>query len=530
MFNKIIAFLRSIPIGYWIISGGVFILVIVAGYILMTYSIVSIVVNYNNGIPKEAKLFTVGVNRDDEPTTPSIGGFYFIRHDTSALKASTNNYSTIKNITEPKNGDTLTINLYRDKNATKYSSANPGCFTYSKKTDRLLSYNCTKPTQLSEYVSSGSMPNNKSIATIAQIDTNVYTIKPFQGGVTGIRMPRFVANIPTNKFLFKIDENGKESTSSVPDNITQEQLNATNVITDTTTESNDSILLVSKQNSSLFYKDSISNTTNSYKNYKLPDNFSPTFDALSCQLLATMAYCYYGPNSDPSDSQTQTQHRTNEKKGTIVTVDFSDETPAAQTYTIADSTPLDTLSVTQGGNLYGMSYRDLMSIELSGSSATLKPFVVDSGSVSTSDGIYFVRDNSVYKYDDTKNESYLVFHSDKLRISTVTSLNGETFVNAYTQEGSGQRIHTYKINDEPNMTPGTRLIDVLPLDFKDSPDISDMDYYKNNLYIRVKVTVKKTGRSTGLDQAAFNESKKRIEQLLKDRNINTETLTINYSY
>ena len=532
IFNKIIAFMRSKSPLFWIVTAAAFGIIILAINLITTYTLVSVVVTYNDAISEKATLYSMTRGQGDKQASPLMDNLYLLRRDTVALRASTDNYSTIKELTHLSPQETITINLYKDKNADKYSGNNPGCITYDNASNRLLSYSCTQPRELLQYDQSNenSAPQNSSVATIAASDSLAYSVKPYQGGVLGIRMPRFLANVPTNKFLFSIDSNGKITEASTPDSLGQEQLSATNVITDTTSVAGSEFLLVNKQTSSLSFARQINGGAMDYKSYSLPEDFSPTLDTLLCSLLGSTAYCFYGYSSGPPDSEEETKHHESKKPATFLVIDFSGETPAVERYTTKQPTPVDNLFVTKSEKLYATSGDDLLSISLSDATAWSRVYATSVGSVAAGDGLYFVRDNSVYRLDDEKNESYLAFSSPKLRLSNIVSLNENVFVNAYIGGTTGQRVHTYRLNDEPNERPGFRLIDTLPLALNESDDISDMDLYKNNLHIRVKVPVSKTGRNAGADLTAFNAAKQRITNLLQEKSIDVSALRITYSY
>lgn len=501
------------------------------GNFITTYTIISLKVNYHDGIKPTAVIYTMSSNQSDQQVSAINGDTYLIRRDVSAFRAMAGDYSTIKEFDATKSSGTIEINIYRDKNATKYASDSPGCITYSNETDRLLSYSCTQPSQLLEYKQppTSSVPRNTPVATIAKPDTAVYTHKPYSGGVLGIRIPRFMANVPTNQFVFNINNNGEEATFNIPDGMNQTQLDASNIVTDTTSRSGTNFLITSKQFKKVYFAELQGDEDIRYKEYTLPESFSGTFDSLICQLLETTAYCYHGLSSGPPDSQNETKHHEDEKPGTIVIIDFSNK-PIARQYSVSHSVPVDALYVTKAGKLYALSGEDLVAVTFQDNQAVTNTYIPKAGSVSSGDGLYFVRDNAVYKLDDERNESYLVFRSANLRIANIVGLNENIFINAYINGAGGQRIHTYKLDDEPNTSPGSRLIDILPLNFKESDDISDMSFYKDRLHIRVKVPVQKTGRASGVNTGVFEQKKKQIRALLEQKSIDTSKLTITYSY
>ncbi len=521
--------LQAIPARVLIIISIITIAVLSIWHITTTYSIVDIKIQLHDNISANSKIYLVKNNSQDQEVTPLFGTSYIIDRQTIALRATADRHATIKEFTPKSISDSTTVNIYSDRNATKYSDSSLSCITYTKDTDRLLSYNCIQPKQLVEYKSvSNTMPGNVSVATITQQDTDIYSIKPYDGGVIGIQIPR-LHTVQTNQFIFMIDNDGTKTTGNVPDSIDQSHLGAMNILTDSTS-SNSNFALTSKSTGKIFFSDNKPQQTTTYKEYTLPDDFSINSDSLICTLVDTTVFCYYGPSSHPHDDIENPTLDIKEKDGSLLSIDFISETPSIKRYGVDKKNPIDSLFVSQNKQLYAMSKENFSVIDLKDNRATVRPYISEPSSVSVGNGLLFIRQNAVYKYDDTTKESYLVFQSPKLNLSSITEVNDEIFINAYTKNNSGERIHTYKINDEPNNNPNPRLIDVLPLDFDESPDISDMSFYKNNLYIRIKMTISKTSGSGRIDQTAFEQAKQRISKILEEKSVDIDNINIHYLY
>lgn len=503
---------------------------------ITSYAIFTIKVTYHDGIATAATVYSVGKDRDDEKIRALPGGFSLVKRDTIAVRAVSDIYATIKDIdTVPNfNIPAVTINIYKDKNATKYSGDSLGCVAYNQAKDLLSSYSCTNPRQVVRYDKPANDPSprqNRLLATMQPSYASIYSVEPYIDGVLGLSLPGLEANIPTNRFLFMVDSSGVKKEISIPDEIEQRALGSTSVVTDTSSTGGTSFLLVAKTTGDLYFADQAKTGPMSYKKHILPPTeFSAQFDTLSCSLLNATAYCYYGHGSESPDSSDETDHHAQEKPGTIIVVDFAGDTPNVQQYSVDKSVPIDKLFVTQAGLLYTLSADNLIKLNLSGTAVTANTISSDIRSIGAGNGLYFVRDNSVFRIDDKKGESYLVFASKKLRLSNVINLGENVFVNAFVEGMGGLKMHTYELNDEPNDTPGTRLIDILPFSFKESSDINDMDLYKNELDIRLKVTIKKLGRSPGIDSAEFEKAKERVLDLLGSKSVSINDISISFSY
>lgn len=507
-------------------------LAIIAIYIVFTtYRLKTIQVTYNDEINQKAILYSIIPNETDRVLRPIYGNAFLIHRNTVAIRASTEDYTTIQDIGDESIGSDVVINLYKDRNAIKYSGDSLGCITYSQSNDSVLTYSCTNPRKLVSYskTEKDKMPQNIPIATIVQPDSIAYSVKPYKGGVLGIRMPKFLGNVPTNRFLFATDSNGKTIEAAVPDDISQEQLNGTSVVTDTGSKANDSFLIINGSTGKIYYADNIDTSLMKYKEYTLPSDYSKDFDTLLCNLLEKTVYCFYGNNSDSPDSALEADYHNERKPASFVKIDFGTQEPNTEKFTTREDTTVDSLFVTNAGKLYAISSNSIGKVTKSGNVARMTTIIPDVRAASAGNGLYFVRNNTVYKYDDVTNESYAVFSSQKIKPANIINIQDEIFINGYIDSREGQRLHAYRLTDELNTSPGTRIIDLLPLGLNESSDVSDMDLFKSNLHVRLKVNISKTSGGA-VDIQSFQEAQKRVLNLLQERSVNLNNLDITFSY
>ncbi len=500
-------------------------------FVFTTYRLKTITIKYNDGISQQATLYSITPNENDRTLSPIYNNTYLVHRNAVAIRVATDNYTTIKDIGDESLNTDIVINLYKDRNAVKYSGDSFGCLSFNQSSDALLSYSCSNPRTLVQYSKSDKvqMPQNSVIATIVQPDSVAYSVKPYRGGVLGIRMPRFLGNVPTNRFLFATDSSGKTIEAAVPDDITQDQLSGLSVVTDTSSKATGGFLIISGSTGKIYYADNIDNNLMNYKEYSLPSDYSKDFDALICSLLEKTVYCFYGNNSDSPDSALESDYHNDQKPASFIKIDVSIQDPRIEKFTTRENMTVDSLFVTNSGKLYAISSNSIGKVIKSGTVAKMTTIIPDVRAATAGNGLYFVRSNTVYKYDDVTNESYAVFSSQKIKPANIINIQDEVFINGYIDSQEGQRLHTYRITDERNESPGTRAIDLLPLGFDESPDVSDMDLFKSNLHIRLKVTVSKTGGG-GIDVESFQETQKRVLTVLQERSVDLSGIDITFSY
>lgn len=524
-------YLKSRKPIFWVLVFVVLLMTIVVYIVLTTYSFKTIRVAYNDNIDQKAILYSIIPDESDRTLSPIYGNTYLIHKNTVAIRASTEDYTTIKDVGDGSIKGDMVVNLYKDRNAIKYSGDSLGCLSFNQSSDALLSYSCSNPRTLVQYSKPDKvqMPQNSVIATIVQPDSVAYSVKPYRGGVLGIRMPRFLGNVPTNRFLFATDSSGKKIEAAVPDDITQDQLGGLSVVTDTSSKATGGFLIISGSTGKIYYADNIDNNLMNYKEYSLPSDYSKDFDALICSLLEKTVYCFYGNNSDSPDSALESDYHNDQKPASFITIDLGVQEPRIEKFTTREDMTVDSLFVTNSGKLYAISSNSIGKVIKSGNVAKMTTIIPDVRAATAGNGLYFVRSNTVYKYDDVTNESYAVFSSQKIKPANIINIQDEVFINGYIDSQEGQRLHTYRITDERNESPGTRDIDLLPLGFDESPDVSDMDLFKNNLHIRLKVNISKTSGG-GVDVRSVQEAQKRVLNLLQERSVNLNNIDITFSY
>lgn len=525
--EKIITFVQSKSIKYWFtwLAGGVVILWIIS--LAFTYTIARVTVSYHDGIKDRATVFSIADGRAAEPTF-SIGEITFLKRDTSALILLAETYQTDKSIGSlPLFGvREIKANIYKDKDVRKYSGDNLGCTAYDKNADTVLSYNCSKPANLVRYDRplDGRQWQNTIIGTMNNGESPINSVKPFQNGLLGLSVD--IEPRTPFKPLFYINSSGAKQHFNLPEDVDYEKWNGISIVTDQASLDSNRFLLVHGDEG--VYLGTIEGSTASYQKITLPSNYNNLFDNLSCRLLELTVYCYYGQSGKQYyDSEAEIEHAKKNPGGTI----FITGPTGTKQYKVTGETGIDALFLSRSKHLYALRDKESMyEIELKDDQAEFRLLSQGVKSVGGGDGVIYIKGNSVFKVDDTTQESYLLFQSTHLRLSNVTIFGDDIFVNGYINDTLASRLHTYKISSQASpKNPGERLVDKLPFYIPDAT--LDMDYADNVIRIRVNasVIVNKARNQLTFNPEEYEKNKEDILNNLSERGISSDSYNIIFS-
>ena len=505
-------------------------------YLALNFTFVSIKVVRHDNIMQSASVYSTSENQSESPIFV-IGDIALIRRDTVSLRAAAGTYQTNKSITPlPLIGlESITINLYRDHDVKKYSGDSLGCVAYDESTDRVLSYSCTDPRNLVHYdrpTDGTGIWENKLVATLSDGYPPIYSIKPFQQGILGIQQHPD-SDKEFRNLVFTFDSNGTRKAYDLPPEIDRGDIPNLSLVVDMASASSDVFMIINTRTGDL-YVGTLTNGTVTYHNSKVSDQYDSTHDALLCTLLGTTGYCYSGEPSQVYDSHARTVEKP--RASTVEVIDFSTENPPKSVYTLSSEVGIDGIQLTQSKKLYARSQKegtatdDIYAIQLKDNKATPQLILTNVSSTSFGDGLVYVQNNAIYKLDDEKNESYMVFSSKNLRISNVTPIGGRVFFTAFVNGVPDQKVHTYKLLDQTGSLPnGKRLVDILP--FYMGSEMIDIDYVDNIVRVRVfasSITDKEHDRLL-YDEGEYGANKATIENKLNSLGITSDKYEIIYS-
>lgn len=520
--QKAIKYLAGKPVKFWVKYSILFLLFIIIANIFMTYTIISVNIIRHDSIQESVELTgSSPANKNEKLFT--IGNIALIRRDSFSIQARAGSFQTNKTLSNmPIIGIASTsINIYKYKEVEKYSGDSLGCLTFDNLKDLLSSYNCGKPEKLVRYILPTSdlqqSWGNITVATMTDGYPPIYSIKPFKGGVLGIiQQPQSDKDI--RKLLFYVDSNGRKINYDIPIEIDRLDISSLSLITDSTSETTDQFLIVSRRGE--IYLGAISASGVSYRKATISQKFNPIFDTLVCNLLGETTYCYYGPGSRPHDSDQESIHRKESNRGFIEIINISNKSTNQKIYSLSIPLGLDHLYVSQAKIVYATSKNSdyekyLYQINLSGNLAVPRPILADINAISSGSGLFYIQNNTLYKLNDVSNESYAVFSSPHLRLSNVISIGNDIFFNTFINDTPGQKIHTFKLLDTPNNIPiGKRLVDLLPIYVEGAT--LDVDYKDKLIRVRVFAPsiIDKINNRLLYNEIDFNTNRQIIENQL----------------
>jgi hypothetical protein len=494
----------------YIIYGILVSLALILLYVWLSFGLVRITATKHEGITDAVSFKAMQVN-DVEKGMFGVGDFYFVPRTSKTIKASAGNYTTIGAIKSlPYFGSSsMELSLYKDRNATKESSDAPGCIAYGKDTGKLVSYDCTSPSALLHFDMT-SWKNNE----LEDIPENTFAISPYRSGIIGI-----LIGGETDQPIFHITPEGKTTYYSKPESLGGERLSSTSVITDRSSEN--SYFVLKTQAGTLYY----GTGEGSYKKIDAPDNFDARYDAMFCSLVTKTLYCYYGPTSDSEDSEEASEHRAKSPAGYIRTTNLDTN---EQQIEKLDNEGIDSIVSTRDGHLYGQSQDTLYSLKERGQ--TPKRVFIDDGviSMSANDSVYFNKSDALYKSEDF--QSYKIFSSPNIHISSITTLDDGVFFNAYIQkerELGTENLHTFRLTDEIH-NDGLRLIDRMP--FPTSYFLISNDFNQNKIRIQIASSIT-SDRETGVtsyDEIEFDRNKQAALEMVRSSGISTDKYTFDF--
>lgn len=521
-------------IASWILG---FIVLVIAIYIAANYTPILITVVKNDNITQSHAIYSASPGHTEEKIVV-LGSIGFVERGTVSLKAVAGPYKTTRPLPTPSliGFNSVTINLYRDRDTKKYSGDSLGCASYDKEVDRLLSYSCGKPVNLVHYsrpLENTGIWRNELVAQINDGTSPISSLKPFNGRLLGVHQHPD-SDMEVRNLLFTIDKLGNKKRYNLPADIERNNLPGVSLVVDTASDSNH-FLLVDNGTGGVTLG-TLEGDDVTYTHSAAPKEYNSTFDVRICTLIELTARCYSGNGSGSSDHEHYDSHKEEDQINIIETIDFSNKNPVSKTYVIKGENPgFGSIYATTSGSLYlsssnQLGFVDIHLVQLDKDSATTKPALINVSSASFGNGISYIQDNAIYKLDDEKNESYKVFSSKKLRLSSITPVGGDLFFNAFITDATDQKLHTYKILDGASAEEeGKRTVDLLPL-HNDSSIIAN-DYMGNIVRVRVFASASPDNSRTKLiyNENEYSNNRNLIESRLTSLGITSDKYQITYT-
>ncbi len=436
-----------------------FCLIFVFIRLFFSYAVITVTVDSSQvGDKQQPRIFIYRENTEtDELGNP---GLHIIPRDAKSILATTdNNIRTQSPITIPWYGYVdKKVTLHRDKNAEKIafnSTLSNTCTTYSKKLDRMMQYDCNKPTALVYY----DAPQDKewSIQTVSNsLPYRNGQVVSYMGGVLG----NTYIDGPSSDapgFISYINENGVEHLYQNPDGVDAALLGQARLFTDVTNQENSRFVLVEK-NGVIHLgtpPQDKNDTSVSYTTIPAPAGYNTTLEQTMCQVSGDTATCYRGLALDIGD----TSDDTSKIQPEIVTLHFGStkETIAK----LKDDSLFSDLAVTDDGQLYGLSFKKLVQFIKKGDVYVSEEISQNVDAIASRDTLYFLQDDGVFTVDPNTHDAYQVFYSHNIKPDQLVSSGGELFAIGKSANNT-ENLYAWKLNNEYDIDYSNRLIDILP--------------------------------------------------------------------
>ena len=530
MFETIITFIKSKSKSFWLRVTFLLLFISFLLYILLNYTFVEVNVVKNDAINQQVEIASIAEGRSAE-TVAQISNLVLTKRDSTGFTVSAGPDTTTKSIQKlpPIGIESVTINLFKDRDVDKYSGDNIGCSAFDSSKDTLLSYNCGSPKNVVTYennISSDSPWENKLVATVSSDYSQVYSMEPFRDGVIGLRLTGFRIGDTSRNLLFYVDSEGQKQQYPIPDELETTQLGEVSIVTDNSSVNSNTLLLVGKFGD--IYLGTIEADAIVYKKYTLPDEYNSQFDNLHCSLLTSTAYCYFGQGSESPDSPIATTYREKQDAGTVLKIDYASNQPTAESFTMAgDKANIDKIYISRFNKLYAQSDRELFEVTLESSQANRSLFNNEIASIGFGDALYYIKDNAVYRVNEEQRESYKVFASSNLTLSNLFIKGDSVFINAYIKDMPNSKLHTYLLSDRVHQNSNEkRLVDLLP--FNTPPAIASIDYKDSTIRMRISTPVisDRQNNRTIYDEGQYLINKEFALKTLSERGITEQNYTI----
>lgn len=490
-------------------------LVVVLIKLFFSYAIITVEVDSSQiGSKQQPRVFIY----HDNTTTDELGkpGLYIIPRDAKSILATTdNNIRTRSPINIPWYGYTdKKITLHRDKNADKiaFNSTLPNtCTTYSKKLDRMMQYDCSKPTALVYY----NAPQDKewSIQTVSNsLPYRNGSVVSYMGGVLGNTFIDGPDSDPPG-FLSYIDQNGTERRYQNPDGIDAALLGQARLFTDAADQENNRFVLVEKNGViHLGTPSQGNNDTNvAYTTIPAPTGYNTTLEQTMCHVSSDTATCYRGLALDIGD----TSDDTSKIQPEIVTLHFGSTN---ETITkLKDDSLFSDMAVTDGGQIYGLNFKKLVQFIKKGDVYVSEEISQNVDAIAGRDTVYFLQDDGVFAVDPNTHDAYQIFYSHNIKPDQLVASGGELFITGKSANNT-ENLYAWKLNNEYDTDYSNRLIDILP-SFPASSLYGTTDLVGQTLNIQILIN-----RSDS--QADIQRKRQATLDYLNELGINTNQLAI----
>ncbi len=424
-------------------------------HVFTTYAIV----NLEIASPSQTQSVTLHAVTGKEIKKVS-SGLAIVPRGTKAMIASSGvNMKTQTAIDIPWYGfATKKISLKPDKNADKIafkSFSKQTCPLYRPTTDTLTHYDCTKESVLNEY----NAPSSGEWASrvVYEIDSLVKPISPYMGGYVSIA-DQSEHDKPRALYIRAVSEKGELSSYEVPPGLPKEDLVNSRIYSDAYNLKNNRFVIVSRLGD-IYIGTPTGGQKVEYHTIAAPSDYDPSHNQTLCRLNDETVYCYRGHWRIGDIPQGFNYDKVTDSQMMIYSFANSSEYTLKLTSNIA---MIEDVHVTAKGEIFGRDSQYLYHFAKVGNEYEPRKISVYPTAVGAGETIYYVHDNAVYTLDEKDPSiAYQVFYSANVIPTSIYAVDGKVFILGTNPKNTSVTF-AYKLLDEQNLSPGKRLIDILP--------------------------------------------------------------------
>lgn len=417
------------------------------------------------------------------------------------------------------------IQLKQDLNAEKIayrSTTGAQCATYSPSKQKLLYYNCRNPKTITEYITPQDQTwTNRKVADLFYSNREA---KPYSGGVIGIAHIDAGDTVSSGDIIFTNDS-GKAISYIAPEEINMESISRAKIFTDTHNPENKKFVVVDVEGNIYLGVPGQGNNVQ-YRKIPAPDNYSLDYNQTLCAINDDIVYCYQGRTAAGDMPE-----RVDFNKFTDFTVIKSSFTDSAISSTkVSDGLFSMNEIFISNGDLFGKRYKKLFELKQVDNHYTINELLQNVDSVSGGEELTVIQNSGVYKLDPATSNFHQIFYSPHISPKNIYNSSGKTFVIG-TLDDEKTTTYAYQLNNTPNITPGSRLLDKLPVKPKSLSNV----LFTDSVSDRLLITLNPTYRYIRDGQKSINEGelaslKMEVLQQLDSLEINIDEQNIQFTY
>ena len=462
-------------------------------------------------------------------------GLRFVKRGSSSISAQAGNTSVRAAFNIPWYGFAYKkFELQLDSNADKIAYRHPsalGCGVYSERLERMAQYECgSGPLALTAYSTDEVQWKVRPISDLYYPHNSP---SPYKGGLLGITQagsPEGVTDTSDDTLLREVTDEGKTKFYKQPDGVNcdravciegshekasefrQEHAARSAIFTDSKDQSNSRFVFASSDGS-IYLGDPKEDSSVSYKKIEAIEEYDANFYRTICSVNGAFVACIQGQSDTPPNTEVSTKKR----PAKLITMDF--DTNDVTTTFVQNNAIFINLTTTKGSNIFVQEGSTLLQLVQERGQTTVTKIAENVSDIDANDKVFYVHNRGVYQLDPGSLDTHLRFRSQNISPRRVITTSDEVFIIGSAPQSSSQPSFAWKLNNEPNLTPGARLIDRLPTP-PESTSFGKNDLVGNRLNLDIQPS------NQGYTQENIDREVGRILENIRQSGVSTDNLEV----